>query len=231
MLDFPIFAGIIASILHVISGPDHLAAITPFAIDARQKVWKIGFLWGLGHLSGMLLIGLLFLVFKESIPFEQISEHSEQIVGVVLIALGFWVLYSFYWRKETHLSTDTQHGEDLLNINEQANSELLDSYANEKNFNKHWSSFGIGVLHGFAGIAHFVLLLPVLGFENQMDSVQYIIGFGLGTVLAMTIYTFLLGRVSTISRRQNSSSIFQTIRFSGGIFAITIGVYWLYLSL
>jgi len=39
------------------------------------------------------------------------------------------------------------------------------------------SSFGIGFLHGLAGVAHFLLLLPVLWFENQLDGIQYIIGF------------------------------------------------------
>ena len=41
-LAFPLFAGIIAAMLHVISGPDHLAAVTPFAIESKRKAWKIG---------------------------------------------------------------------------------------------------------------------------------------------------------------------------------------------
>ena len=32
-LSFPLIAGLIASILHVITGPDHLAVVTPFAIS------------------------------------------------------------------------------------------------------------------------------------------------------------------------------------------------------
>ena len=41
-LSFPLFAGIIAAVLHVISGPDHLAAVTPFAIESKKKAWKVG---------------------------------------------------------------------------------------------------------------------------------------------------------------------------------------------
>ena len=41
--EIPLFAGIIASALHVVSGPDHLAAVTPIALESRSKVWKIGF--------------------------------------------------------------------------------------------------------------------------------------------------------------------------------------------
>ena len=75
MMSFPLLAGIAASILHVVSGPDHLAAVTPLAIETRRKVWKIGLFWGFGHLTGMLLIGLLFLLFRQYIPIEKISEH------------------------------------------------------------------------------------------------------------------------------------------------------------
>ena len=68
MLTF--LTGFIASVAHVATGPDHLAAVTPLAIDSRKKSWMIGFSWGLGHTVGMLLIGALFLVFKKFLPVE-----------------------------------------------------------------------------------------------------------------------------------------------------------------
>tara|TARA_R110000868_G_scaffold411690_2_gene707534 strand:+ start:2737 stop:3444 length:708 start_codon:yes stop_codon:yes gene_type:complete len=235
MMSFPLLAGIAASVLHVVSGPDHLAAVTPLAIETRRKVWKIGLLWGFGHLTGMLLIGLLFLLFRQYIPLEKISEHSEQLVGVVLIIVGLWALFSIFYKRKNHKHPHVHDGEDPyihVHDHEHDESKLNHSHAHSKKVRQNqWSSFGIGVLHGLAGIAHFILLLPVLGFENQFDSIQYIIGFGLGTVLAMTIYTFLLGQLANFSKEQNNKSLFKMIRLSGGIFAIAIGVYWLYLSL
>ena len=235
MMSFPLLAGIAASVLHVVSGPDHLAAVTPLAIETRRKVWKIGLLWGFGHLTGMLLIGLLFLLFRQYIPLEKISEHSEQLVGVVLIIVGLWALFSIFYKRKNHKHPHVHDGEDPyihVHDHEHDESKLNHSHAHSKKVRQNqWSSFGIGVLHGLAGIAHFILLLPVLGFENQFESIQYIIGFGLGTVLAMTIYTFLLGQLANFSKEQNNKSLFKMIRLSGGIFAIAIGVYWLYLSL
>ena len=49
--------------------------------------------------------------------------------------------------------------------------------------------------------------------------------------LAMTVYTFLLGKLANYSKEQNNKSLFKTIRLSGGILAIGIGIYWLYLGL
>lgn len=235
MINLPFLAGITASILHVISGPDHLAAVTPLAIETRRKVWKIGLLWGFGHLAGMLLIGLLFLLFREYIPLEKISEHSEQLVGIVLIIVGLWALFRIFYRKKDHKHPHVHDGEEpYIHVHEHKHetNQLEHSHAHDKKVKQNqWSSFGIGVLHGLAGIAHFILLLPVLGFKNQLDSIQYIAGFGFGTVLAMTIYTFLLGKITNYSKEQNKKSLFKTIRLSGGLFAIVIGIYWLYLSL
>lgn len=235
MINLPFLAGITASILHVISGPDHLAAVTPLAIETRRKVWKIGLLWGFGHLAGMLLIGLLFLLFREYIPLEKISEHSEQLVGIVLIIVGLWALFRIFYRKKDHKHPHVHDGEEpYIHVHEHKHetNQLEHSHAHDKKVKQNqWSSFGIGVLHGLAGIAHFILLLPVLGFKNQLDSIQYIAGFGFGTVLSMTIYTFLLGKITNYSKEQNKKSLFKTIRLSGGLFAIVIGIYWLYLSL
>lgn len=233
MYSFPLFAGIAASVLHVISGPDHLAAVTPLAIETKRKVWKIGLFWGFGHLTGMILIGILFLLFKGYIPLEKISEHSEQLVGVVLIAVGLWAFLSIFYIQKEHKHPHIHDGKDpYIHVHEHEHdaSKLEHSHTHTKKVKQNmWSSFGIGILHGLAGIAHFILLLPVLGFRNQLDSIQYIFGFALGTVLAMTIYTFLLGKITNYTKGE-SKSLYKTIRLSGGVFAILIGIYWLYLG-
>jgi cytochrome c biogenesis protein CcdA len=208
MLNIPLFTGFLAAALHVVSGPDHLAAVTPLALESRKKVWRIGFLWGLGHLLGMLLIGLLFLFFKEVIPIEKISEHSEQLVGVILILVGLWA---------------------LIGVIKSNKKNTLQQNHQKSHKNKLWSSFAIGFLHGLAGVAHFILLLPVLGFNSQGESIQYILGFGVGTVLAMIAYTFVLGLLQKISKTRNNS-FYQLIRVLGGLFAVIIGIYWLYLG-
>ena len=92
MLTF--LTGFIASIAHVVTGPDHLAAVTPLAIDSRKKSWLIGFSWGLGHTLGMLFIGGLFILFKEYLPIEAISKYSDKVIGMLLIGIG---IYASVW--------------------------------------------------------------------------------------------------------------------------------------
>jgi len=86
--------------LHVISGSDHLAAVTPFAIES-----KVGLFWGIGHLSGMLSIGVLFLMLKDLIPIEKISMHSEKMVSIILIGLALWIFFKIFRDEKQHKHT------------------------------------------------------------------------------------------------------------------------------
>jgi hypothetical protein len=44
--------GFVAGWLHVLSGPGHLTAVAPIAINDHRKAWVTGLNWGLGHASG-----------------------------------------------------------------------------------------------------------------------------------------------------------------------------------
>jgi ABC-type nickel/cobalt efflux system permease component RcnA len=217
--------------LHVISGPDHLAAVTPLVIETKRKAWKIGLAWGLGHLIGMLLIGVLFLIFKEYIPIELISQYSEQLVAVVLIGVGIWAFYRIFNEQKNHKHPHV-HSENkpYIHIHKHEHSNGH-HHTHQKIIRQNiFSSFGIGFIHGLAGIAHFLLLLPALSFKSNSDGVQYVVGFAIGTILAMSAYALIVGKIVTYSKQEHNTVFFKGIRFAGGLFAILIGLYWLYLS-
>ncbi len=227
---FPLIAGLIASILHVIMGPDHLAAVMPFAVESKKGAWKIGLSWGFGHLTGMMLIGALFYFFKGLIPINNISSHSEQLVGVVLIAIGAWFLYSILKKKKSHeyLHSHSENSKVVHSHIPSHNTNKSHSHSHDFKVKKSsFSSFSIGLLHGLAGIAHFLLFLPVLGFENQSDVLVYIIGFGGGTLLAMTSFAFIVGNISSYVKMEHNELYFKGIRIATSFFAVVIGIYWL----
>lgn len=236
-MEFPLFSGILAAVLHVISGPDHLAAVTPFAIESKRRAWKIGAVWGIAHLCGMLLVGLLFLWFRELVPVEAISAYSEQLVGIVLVLVGLWTLLTVLRkrRKHSHLHIH-QDGKPYMHKHPHRHGPEAARDAAPGNHghqhaktpsNRGMATFSIGFLHGLAGIAHFLLFLPVLGFEKQTDSLAYIGGFGIGTVLAMALFTLVLGRISELAGNWHHPLFFKGIRIAGGLFALIIGIYWI----
>ncbi len=231
-MQFPIYVGLIAAIFHVITGPDHLAAVTPFAIESKKKAWKVGVFWGLGHLLGMSLIGVLFILFEELIPIERISEYSEQLVGFVLIFIGVWAFYQVFHKKSKHQHLHV-HSENPPVIHKHSHlhdqNEVHHHEHGKKIKNSYFTSFSVGVLHGLAGVAHFILFLPILGLDSTSAGVQYIIGFALGTVIAMTVYAFVIGKIASLAKKEHNEYFFKGVRLAGGLFAIIIGIYWMFL--
>lgn len=226
-LNFSLFTGILAASTHVISGPDHLAAVTPLAVESKKKAWKIGLAWGFGHVIGMLFIGVLLLLFKDYIPVDEISKYSEKLVGLILLLIGLWVFYKIFRKDKTkkhpHFHTDKAP---LMHVHEHDNL-----HTHKKQIKQNiLSSFGVGLLHGLAGIAHFLLLLPILSFRTETESIFYLIGFAIGTVLVMMLYAFVLGRISVFTENENNPIFFKGIQFASGLFAIIIGIYWMYLT-
>lgn len=87
---FAALAGLATGLVHVLSGPDHLAAVAPLSADPDQPQWRAGLQWGLGHTAGVMVIGLLLISVRQALPIEAISAYSERIVGVALLVVGGW---------------------------------------------------------------------------------------------------------------------------------------------
>ena len=220
MIDFTFFifliwttliTGFTSSFTHVISGPDHLAAVTPLAIDSNKNAGWIGVLWGTGHILGMGIIGILFSIFREMIPIEAIASVSEQMVAFVLIGVGIWALVN--------------HNSTTARVSKSIELKRLGRFAIKSNF---FVSLAIGFIHGLAGVVHFALLLPALVLDTKLESVSYFFGFIIGTIGAMALYSLLIGRVVHSSHRK--IVLIKVIRIVGALFAILVGIYWLQLS-
>src|SRR5688572_10977757 len=209
-MTFALFAGLAAGLLHVFSGPDHLAAVAPFVADdgrpfdsntshfvrrvLAQGRWRTGLQWGIGHTIGVLVIASLLLLLREQLPLAAISAHSERIVGVALILVGGWGI----WR------------------------------ASRTGFKPHGhshsgASFAMGALHGLAGSSHLFGVMPALAFSTRTESVLYLAGFGVGAVVAMSAFAAVMGLWSGRSTRRHSSSLL----YASSAAALVIGGFWL----
>lgn len=90
-------AGVVAGVLHVLSGPDHLAAVLPFAVGGRRQALRVGATWGLGHGLGVLLLGAAAVVLRSTVDLEAVSGLAEVVVGVMLMLLGAWAIRRSRW--------------------------------------------------------------------------------------------------------------------------------------
>jgi ABC-type nickel/cobalt efflux system permease component RcnA len=236
-----ILTGFIASVAHVVTGPDHLAAVTPLAVDSRKKSWIVGLSWGLGHTLGMLLIGLLFVLFKELLPIEQISKYSDTVIGFLLIGIGCWAIFRTYLRHShrnrphSHFHTQPflyahfhKHTHHTGKVHSDGHSDGHDHEHSGTVRQNVFTALFIGIIHGFAGFSHLFALLPSLALPTVMASVIYISAFAAGTIFTMVLFAFILGMVAFKSIVKDKKEFLKWFTFGGGVLAIAIGILWLF---
>ena len=71
-----VITGLIAGLIHVLTGPDHLTAIAPLAVRRPQRAWIPGLRWGFGHSAGVALVGLLALWLRDRLPVDLLVRAS-----------------------------------------------------------------------------------------------------------------------------------------------------------
>jgi len=224
--------GLVASMAHVVTGPDHLAAVTPLAIDSRKKSWIVGFSWGFGHTIGMLLIGLVFILFKEFISIDAISKHSDTIIGFLLIGVGSWAILRTYFR-HSHIHRPHPHFHThpylYAHIHSHTHEDMPDhDHTHTETVRQNaFTALFIGIVHGFAGFSHLFALLPALALPTVWESVAYISAFAIGTIITMILFAFILGFVAFQSFIRKKEVFLKWFTYAGGITAIGIGILWI----
>ena len=206
---FAFFAGLAAGLLHVFSGPDHLAAVAPLAMSEKSagKAGRFrvegltsGLQWGVGHTAGVLLIATLLLFLKETLPLDAISAYSERIVGLSLIAIGCWGIRGAQVRR-----CEGAGGE---------------GHSHSR------ASFAIGTIHGLAGSSHLFGVLPALAFSARIDSVLYLGGFGIGAIAGMSAFAAGMGLLA-LRFGGNQHRRFSGLLYASSAAALVIGGFWL----
>ncbi len=216
------YIGFFAGLLHVLFGPDHMAAIAPIAAAERRRPWLSGLLWGAGHTSGVWLVGFLAIMFRGMLPIEAISSFSDRAIGVVLIIIGFWgfkKVFSNTIHSHEHSHDGQTHEHHHLHADPSTNAPL-------KNHSHLHTAFSVGTLHGFAGSSHFLGILPALALPSNMAAILYVVSFGVGTIVGMTAFAWAVGAFSKNFAHRKGNAMNWLL---GGcsLSAILVGCIWL----
>jgi len=227
-------AGTLAGLVHVLSGPDHLAAIAPLASDGDRHSWRAGALWGFGHSSGVLIVGLLALLFRSWLPLELLSSWSERMVGIVLIGIGLWGLTRALRARVIHAHSHT-HGA-MVHTHLHAHSHAVADHTHRaahqhthdtaKHRHHTHAALAVGVLHGLAGSSHFLGVLPALALPGLAASLSYLGGFGVGTVVAMSGFASVIGLIATRTRHHGPAAT-RWLLSACSVMALIVGIAWL----
>lgn len=209
--------GAVAGLFHVLSGPDHLAAVAPLAAADGRRGWLAGWTWGFGHASGVVVVALIAILLRDVLPpIDVISAWSERIVGAALVAIGLWALRrsaQIGHRAHAHGATGHDH------VHVQAGPAWV------RRLGHAHASFYMGILHGVAGSSHFFGVLPALALPTRSAALLYIGAFGVGTIVAMTLFAAALGTAGLRLRAGGPGH--RRMMLTAGALALSVGAWWL----
>ncbi|MEK6566153.1 MAG: sulfite exporter TauE/SafE family protein [Bacteroidota bacterium] len=209
-----LFGGLALGCIHAFD-IDHIIAVSVFASKYQDpwKAAKLGISWGLGHTATLLVLGLTSVAFRFVIsPFMQ--SVAETIVGVLLVGIGAWVLFSGAGKKHIHVHKHEHDGLEHVHVH---------SHVEHEDHQHRHSLFLIGATHGFAGTAAIVLIVPLALSQSIATSALFLLLFGIGTIGSMTVLAFALG---TVAKKLDPRTI-PLVQNVAGIVSVCVGLLWI----
>lgn len=187
--------GLMAGMLHSLDA-DHVAAVSAMSGKHSSHRWPwFSLHWALGHGAAVMLVAMAVMILGMAVPY-QMSSVAEQAVAFTLIALGIMAWYQLYREYRG---------------------------AESKPFGVRKAA-AVGLLHGSAGSAPLLALLPATALHSPVWGLSYVLLFCLGVVLAM----LLLGRalavsLSTMHRTMKYVALLLRPLFAS--FSLGLGIY------
>lgn len=201
---------------------DHIAAISTQITKEKLKeksslntlkflITKssiLGALWGAGHTSSLMIVGVVLFYFAISIP-ESVFSTFEVSVGFMLVFLGSSSILKYsQGHRHPH-----KHSDDSLHF---------DFHKHEDSEHKHsHTSYLIGLVHGLAGSGMLVIFIA-----SSLDSFEsvftFILFFGLGSIISMSIISGMIGTPFVLTNKFESFP--KIFRYVTGFTSIGIGV-------
>lgn len=214
-------AGFAAGAAHALTGPDHLASVAPLAVDRPAGAWRIGLRWGAGHALAVALMGALALGLRERLDLAALSGRGEKLAGLALVGLGLWGLRRALSRF-VHVH-EHEHG-GVRHRHLHFHPAGIRHPHGAPHRHRH-VAFGFGFVHGVAGASHLLGVLPALALPGRAQAASYVAAFALGTLVAMSACSGVLGAVAATSG--GGVRGYRWMLSGAASFSLAVGLAWL----
>jgi len=196
-----LFTGCSLGMLHALD-PDHLMTITTLSARTDETGASVGRSATLRYAAlwalghGGLLVLIAMAAFLLGWTLPAVvPQLAERSVGLILIAAGAALL----WLRHP------PHGQ-ALRLREKV-------------------PFAVGVVHGLAGSAAMLALVPIALYQPLM-AVVYALVFSLGVLAGMMLFALALGRAQ-LAMAQQLPGLAKAFRLVLGLGALGMGTFWL----
>lgn len=217
-----ISVGFTLGLVHALDA-DHVMAVSAMSTSRPGFSRTLGFCanWALGHGGVLMLSGLLLFGFGVGIP-ASLAHFAELFVGVFLIAMGLLCFWRF--RRERISLNEHRHG-DVLHRHWQIEGSEHAGGSGDERVKRH-TPVMVGVMHGLAGSAPALALVPVVVHGDLLTALFYLVLFSIGMMLAMIIFGLGFGATQQFLQ-QKYLWVFHWFRNLVAGASILLGGYWI----
>jgi ABC-type nickel/cobalt efflux system permease component RcnA len=177
------------------SDPDHLAAVSTLIASEEQegvrKATFMGFSWGLGHGTTLVLVGLPLVLLGQYLP-ESIQQTAEVAIGLIIVVLAIRLLVR--WRRGVFHAHPHAHasGETHRHLHSHADGSVHDHSHNTHALRTPLSTYAVGLVHGVGGSGGLTLLL-LSTIPDPVGATGALLVFAAGTAVSMAMLSTAFG--------------------------------------
>jgi hypothetical protein len=216
---------------HETSGPSPMHAFgeSRFAHEQRHAI-ALASLYALGHALVVVVLGILALTLGAILP-EWIDPILEKVVGVTLVLLGAWVIYSvvqylrgkgeFRLRSRWMLIFDVaRNAWGALQARIHGHEHRPSAHATQYGPR---TAFGVGLIHGIgAETGSQALLLAGIAGVTGATGIVVLLAFVIGLLLANTLVAVV--SASGFIGAQRMRTVYVVVGAFAGVASLVIGV-------
>jgi ABC-type nickel/cobalt efflux system permease component RcnA len=206
------------------SDPDHLAAVTTLIASEEQKrirkATSMGLVWGLGHGTTLVVIGLPLVLLGEYLP-EKVGQAAEVAIGIIIVVLAARLLLR--WRRGVfHAHAHTHYGDPPhRHLHSHAHGSVHE-HSHSTTLRTPLSAYGVGLVHGIGGSGGLTLLL-LSTIPGPSEAVVALLIFAVGTAVSMALLSTAFGlAIATGPVRRNFERVAPVL----GVLAAAFGVWY-----
>jgi cytochrome c biogenesis protein CcdA len=177
------------------SDPDHLAAVTTLIASERdhdklRKAGSMGLLWGAGHGTTLVLIGLPLVLFNRYLP-ETVQQAAETLIGIIIVALAARLFLR--WRRGLfHVHVHAHDGGEVHRHVHSHAGDASHEHAHRVPRRTPLSAYGVGLVHGIGGSGGLTLLL-LSTISDKAQATGALLLFAAGTAVSMALLSTAFG--------------------------------------
>lgn len=172
---------------------DHAVAVSAY-VSTRPSLGaaaRFGLRWALGHSLTVVVAGAVLLILDLRWS-ERFDIWAERGVGVMLVAVGAWALWSL---RSLHYHGPPDHGDHAhLHVHPRARHPHEHGHT-ALGGQRHHHPRGIGLvgmLHGLAGTTGVLALVPIGLMESRLAGLAYLLLFCAGVVAGMVMFAMVV---------------------------------------